>query len=98
MWLSNLPAPGPVAPPAVLSEPFEERARQLLSFLVERDHRLNDGAAAPPLTGLQQPLHATELAIIVRALSGPRAVAIGADERLSRQLCTLIERHLADGH
>jgi len=69
----------------------------LLSFLVERDHRPSDSADdALPLLGPQQPLHATELAIIVRALCGPRVVMIGTDQRISQQLCTLIERRLAD--
>ena len=85
------------APAHWLVEPFEERAKQLLSFLVERDHRPSESADdALPLLGPQQPLHATELAIIVRALCGPRVVMIGTDQRISQQLCTLIERRLAD--
>ena len=89
---------------AAVADTFEERARELVAFLVEchgahgatraREQELADWIERRREAGSPSHFVAPELGIILRALSGPAPVAARALDPGNRQLCWLLARRM----
>jgi hypothetical protein len=107
---TRYPATAGVTSEPVCGETFEQRAQQLLLFLVERDHvpaarrleqELSDWIRhwrRSPDNGFSATEHflAQELGIIMRALIGPPVPGRPLDAGLNQPLCWLIARCMDD--
>jgi len=90
---------------AAEAETFVDRAHALVAFLVERHGRgdamrareqdLADWIASRRESGSAAHFVATELGIILRALSGPTGIGPRAQEMDHQQLCWLIARRMS---
>jgi hypothetical protein len=90
---------------AVAADTFEERARELVAFLVERhgafgaarvrEQELADWIARRRKAGSPAHFVAPELGIILRALSGPDPAATRPQDPGHQQMCWLIAQRMS---
>ena len=88
-----------------MADTFEERARELVAFLVERhgvqgaartrEQELADWIASRRQAGSQAHFVAPELGIILRALSGPDAAGHRSLDPGHQQVCWLIAKRMS---